>query len=351
MTSTAWSSMMEVDDNGLTSSPPPCTSTRGPPRQSMVPIPVQPPRVLSSIPPPPPAAVQPGPSKAPASPGPADRPKASKAPAHKAAPPMFHAFFELRPEAPNARMTLTLDAMKYQVTVLFYPNGDPKQRRQVTDGHTWLFGTNGGFPYIQLHGCPQAVMFGSSQIVKFIASTPPTRSLLKKNPNFGGATEVGNERDALEPNGHVSWGNRMLANHTCNILRRWLNDPQRWVEQHPVTHDVPSLDNFPRREFHPWQPEHGKPWHVKHPDWKRADIEWRNRHHEWTTEGVPMVLFRDHVLCSFILMMLSGAAPPCWETGWKLRPQNLAEHWRLNFNTMMVVARCFDGHGGVGRTD
>ena len=34
-----------------------------------------------------------------------------------------------------------------------------------------------------------------------------------------------------------------------------------------------------------------------------------------------------------------------------LRLQNLAEHWRLNFNTMLVVARCFDGHGGVGRTD
>ena len=97
---------------------------------------------------------------------------------------MFHAFFELRPEAPNARMKLTLNAMKYQVTVLFYPNGDPKQQRQVTDGHTWLFGINGGLPYIQLHGCPQAVMFGSSQIVKFIASTPPYEVSSQKESSF-----------------------------------------------------------------------------------------------------------------------------------------------------------------------
>lgn len=56
---------------------------------------------------------------------------------------------------------------------------------------------------------------------------------------------------------------------------------------------------------------------------------------------------KDHLLCSVMVSMLSGVTPPFWEEDWKIRPHSLAEWWRLNVDTIFVIARCFNGAGGL----
>ena len=63
--------------------------------------------------------------------------------------------------------------------------------------------------------------------------------------------------------------------------------------------------------------------------------------------GVYLRDFRDHILCTVLVTMLAGVVPPCWEEDWKVRPQNLAEWWRLNYDLVLVMARTFNGSGGL----
>ena len=89
--------------------------------------------------------------------------------------------------------------------------------------------------------------------MKFIYSTPPIRPMLTRSARDGGGSEVGPERDAWQPNGWLTWGSRVFADHTHELLQAWIQIPDRIREQHPVTHPN-RLDRapFPSPEFHPY---------------------------------------------------------------------------------------------------
>ena len=102
-----------------------------------------------------------------------------------------------------------------EIHVVYFEDGIPENRRCKADGFSWIFGLNAGVRLVRLHGVPQAIRFGTGTVVWFTAATPSTRSLLKKSPKAGGGGEVGAARDATKPDGHLTWGNRTMANHSC----------------------------------------------------------------------------------------------------------------------------------------
>ena len=131
----------------------------------------------------------------------------------------FHAYFEgLCKDDRWDYVILSTWTLIHQVVVLYYVDGKPTNQRRKTNGYTWIFGGHGSLPLVQMHGVPQAILFGKGEIVKFIAATPPTMSLLVKTANVGGGSEVGHERDATKPSGHLTWGNRTMADHSSYLL-------------------------------------------------------------------------------------------------------------------------------------
>lgn len=79
--------------------------------------------------------------------------------------------------------------------------------------------------------------------------------------------------------------------------------------------------------------------------WTATNEEWENRHHSWTKVGVHLREFRDHILCTVMMTMLAGVAPPCWEEDWRIRPQNFAEWWRLSYDLVLVMAHTSNAAG------
>ena len=157
---------------------------------------------------------------------------------------------------------------------------------------------------------------------------------------------MGAEWDSTKPNGHLTWENRTMANHVSDLVYQWITSPDRVTQHHPVTHPVPSGFIYPAREYHPWHINRrngGK----KDPGWYSTNEEWEDRHHSWTSVGVRLSELRDHILCTVLMIMLAGAAPPCWEEDWIIRPQNLAEWCRLNYDLILIMARTFNGSGGL----
>ena len=140
---------------------------------------------------------------------------------------IYHEYFEDLREEPWDWITLSLESVEFQTEVLYFEDGKLENRRCKTDGLNWMFGRNGGVPLVRLHGVPQAIRFGTGTVVWFTAATPSTRSLLVKAPIEGGGSEIGPGRDATKPDGHLTWGNRTVADHSCWRLWNWINEDER----------------------------------------------------------------------------------------------------------------------------
>lgn len=190
----------------------------------------------------------------------------------------------------------------------YFEDGKPENRRCKTDGLNCMFGRNGGVPLVRLHGVPQAIRFGTGTAVWFTAATPSTRSLLKKAPIAGGGSEICPGRDATKPDGHLTWGNRTMADHSCWRLWNWINDDELKRQHHPVTQPVPSWVVFPQPEYHPCIAPYGSGT-KKSQGWYDSNTEWENRHWEWTERGVYMKDLKDHLLCSVLFNAVWSDAP------------------------------------------
>lgn len=132
--------------------------------------------------------------------------------------------------------------------------------------------------------------------------------------NGGGGGECGNARDPTKPNGRLTCGNRQYGALCAEMFQKWLFSSDRHYEHHPLTLPAPNLREvqYPSEEYRPavrlWDGS-------KEPGWYTSAREWEEICFEWTVLGVPLQRFHHHVLCTFIMGMMSGALPPCWVLG------------------------------------